>query len=346
MVQVLRAAQRRPNKGRQIAQSISQSLMGGLELYAKHQKGKEFGDALKSVEDIYSNKDLSDQQKLVSSYRRLAQHNPDIADKLVGHLSRTMETPLQGAQRKKILSDIEQSEGENSYFKRLMSGDENAENDQDYGMGEDEGGAPLDVSGRGNAGENGLATSQKAKNPGKFNADDPESWSPKQINSFRAYQGNNAKGKTFARLAQNEYERRQDVEKKTTAYKTAVAPFENALSTLDKMKKIGKRGSLGFGTSLSPFASTQKDAAEYSRLGKSLISLASTIPIRNEKEFEVLSNDLFDPTLTDAKREGILSAMEKIIRSSMEGLSMPEGGASGGAATGTKNRPSLQSFYK
>jgi hypothetical protein len=84
--------------------------------------------------------------------------------------------------------------------------------------------------------------------------------------------------------------------------------------------------------------------------------MASTIPIRNQREFETLSHNLFDPTITDAKAEGILNAMEKIIRASMEGVPHPDeettqlkapatAGARQGGPAPKEKRP-LQSFYK
>ena len=96
------------------------------------------------------------------------------------------------------------------------------------------------------------------------------------------------------------------------------APLHSALGIVEEMRNIRKKGNLGVGTSWSPFASTQKDAAQYEQLGKSLISYASTIPVRNQMEFETLAEQLYDPTLTDAKAEGILNAMERIISGSLE----------------------------
>ena len=87
------------------------------------------------------------------------------------------------------------------------------------------------------------------------------------------------------------------------------------LQTIKEMRDIGKKGNLGIGTGLRSVYSAEaaKDAAQYEQLGKSLIALASPIVIRNRKEFEVLSEKLFNPSLRDAEREGILNAMENII---------------------------------
>jgi len=106
-------------------------------------------------------------------------------------------------------------------------------------------------------------------------------------------------------------EKKQKSEEKT-------APLQSALGIVEEMRNIRKKGNLGLGTSWSPFASTQKDAATYEQLGKSLISYASTIPIRNQVEFQTLAEKLYDPTITDAHAEGILDAMERIISGSLE----------------------------
>lgn len=104
-----------------------------------------------------------------------------------------------------------------------------------------------------------------------------------------------------------------------------------ALSTLDRQRALLKRGRLGpklgmlggatagelpkLGISLT--AQGKRDRAEYERLGKSLIQLSATIPIRNRQEFEVLAESLYDPTLSESTIEGNLDAMERIIKNSL-----------------------------
>jgi len=101
--------------------------------------------------------------------------------------------------------------------------------------------------------------------------------------------------------------------------KEALAPFEAGLETIDQMRKIGEKNNLGRGSGLWAMAGgeTARDKEEYERLGKSLISLSSNIPIRNKSEFETLAHDLFDSSLPDQAREGILNAMENIIKRNM-----------------------------
>lgn len=96
-------------------------------------------------------------------------------------------------------------------------------------------------------------------------------------------------------------------------------PLHSGLETIKEMRKIGEQGNLGRGSAIKGFfgGETAKNRAQYSQLGKSLISLSSNIPIRNKAEFEALAHDLYDPSLPDEAREGILSAMESIIKRSM-----------------------------
>lgn len=98
-----------------------------------------------------------------------------------------------------------------------------------------------------------------------------------------------------------------------------IVPFENALETLNDMQAIQKRGKLGRGSgAIGIFDNeTAKDREEYSRLGKSLIQMATSIPIRNQKEFETLAEGIYDPSKSNAEIEGSLNAMEKIISRSI-----------------------------
>lgn len=173
----------------------------------------------------------------------------------------------------------------------------------------------------------------------EFNFEDPSSWSEQQVDNFRSYSGSNAKGKKIAKMAENEFKKR--TEEKKVQEKNL--PYESALETINKMRDIRKRGRLGIGTSISPFAKTQADATEYSRLGKSLIALSTTIPIRNQKEFETLAHELYDPSITDAKAEGILNAMQHIISSSIR----ESGGSKEKPSSSLDgNLPDLKSFYE
>jgi hypothetical protein len=116
------------------------------------------------------------------------------------------------------------------------------------------------------------------------------------------------------RFQQDELARKLQGEKREKA-----APFMNALDTINEMRAISKRGNLGRWSGISSTfgGKTAEDFGKYQQLGKSLISFASTIPIRNKAEFEVLAENLYDPTIPDRERKGILDAMEDIIRKNM-----------------------------
>lgn len=99
-----------------------------------------------------------------------------------------------------------------------------------------------------------------------------------------------------------------------------IAPLQAGLQTVKRMRELGATGRLGRGAGIKSLAGgkTAKAKGEYEQLGKSLISLASTIPIRNRLEFETLAGKLHDATLPDNEREGILDAMERIITQNMQ----------------------------
>lgn len=140
-------------------------------------------------------------------------------------------------------------------------------------------------------------------------------------------------------MLEREYQLKSDIESEKRQSKIDelsgkkrenLAPLQAGLSTLKQMREIGDRGHLGRGSSFKSMFGGQaaKDFGEYQQLGKSLISLASNIPIRNQREFETLAHELYDPTIPDYKREGILDAMERIITQNMQQYETPEMGRS------------------
>lgn len=97
---------------------------------------------------------------------------------------------------------------------------------------------------------------------------------------------------------------------------------KKALETVNKMREIRKKGNLGAYVKggLHHFGGeTARDKGIYEQLGKSLISYATSIPIRNRLEFETLAERLYDSSITDAEAEGVLDAMEKILNDSVSG---------------------------
>ena len=155
-----------------------------------------------------------------------------------------------------------------------------------------------------------------------------------------------AVAKMMSAQQQQMQQQQEQQRKEQTKYQEKIAPFEGALETLDEMEKIGKRGKLGVGSYLKGIISpeTRRDRAMYERLGKSLISYASNIPIRNRQEFETLAHDLYDPGISDDSRAGILEAMKRIIQNSMKSISSPEGAER--AKPAGKSKPPLQSFMR
>lgn len=148
-------------------------------------------------------------------------------------------------------------------------------------------------------------------------------------------------------LQENKYKQDADalIQKTDKENRENIEPLRGAMDALNRMKLLRKKGSLGVGASYSPFKSTRKDAGEYEQLGKSLIQYATNIPIRNRIEFETLAENLYDPNITDAKADGILNAMERIINNSMSvygGKVNQENPKS--SSIGQQNRPPLTQF--
>lgn len=96
-------------------------------------------------------------------------------------------------------------------------------------------------------------------------------------------------------------------------------PLQGALRRVDEMIKIRKKGNLGLFLHGTKHGRGQaaRDKGQYETLGKSLISFATTIPIRNRLEFETLSETIFDPYISDEEAYGILEKMRDIINDSI-----------------------------
>lgn len=323
-----------PSKGEKFSKAIGE----GLDKLSKYRSQQDLSQAFKDIEDIYGDENLTDQQKIIKSYKALSSF-PEQQKALSEQLYQSRETPLQKAQRLKMEQEINSLNTEEDFFNRLTSGNKN-ENPSEM-QDKDIYGIPLE--------ETPYRTSKSKKSEDKFDYNDPSTWTDKQINQFRSIEGKSAKAKTLAKTAQNEYEQRNQQKLEKKKYQETIAPFEGALSTLNQMEKIGKRGNLGIGTSIRGLGSsaTRKDASEYERLGKSLISFASNIPIRNRQEFETLAHDLYDPSISDASREGILSAMKRIIENAMKSTIAPEEeNAQINQVSASKERPPLTSFLR
>ena len=130
-----------------------------------------------------------------------------------------------------------------------------------------------------------------------------------------------------------------------------VIPIQHGLETIQRMRQIGEGKRLGRGSAIiGAFGGkTAEDRGEYEQLGKSLISLSTNIPIRNRIEFETLAEKLYDPSLPDKERQGILKAMERILTGSLAQYAGPQNVDQyiPKAQTQQPNeRPPLDSFYR
>ena len=144
-------------------------------------------------------------------------------------------------------------------------------------------------------------------------------------------------------------QRQMEADKLKGNQQEKIAPLEAGLETIQKMRQISQGNNLGRGSAALGFfgGQTAQDRAMYSQLGKSLISLASNIPIRNQKEFETLAHDLYDPSLPDDAREGILQAMEAIIMGNMQQFENGQSMNNNPAKSSVKNnRPPISSFMR
>jgi hypothetical protein len=98
MVQELEANPRKSGIQKFVS-AIAPAIESGLKIHGEHRRQKDYGNALKGLEDIYSNPELSESQKLIGAYQRLAQF-PEAAQQLAGPLSRI------GAQENKFSQQL------------------------------------------------------------------------------------------------------------------------------------------------------------------------------------------------------------------------------------------------
>lgn len=105
-------------------------------------------------------------------------------------------------------------------------------------------------------------------------------------------------------------------------------PIKTGLSLLKRQRELLERGNLGpvagiwgVGTGRKTGSTWTKqgriDRAEYERLGKSLISLSTTMQIRNQSEFDKLAAGLYDPKATQEEIEGNILGMERLLRENL-----------------------------
>jgi len=164
---------------------------------------------------------------------------------------------------------------------------------------------------------------------------DPQTRNQLVMEAFKQQGAENLQSNKFAHELQKTQQKQEE----------GIAPLQGAMDILNRMKGLRKKGNLGIGSNISPFEQTRKEAGEYEQLGKSLIQYATNIPIRNRIEFETLAENLYDPTTTDAKAEGILNAMQRIIENSLEAAGYKgEQEENTGKKTSIGTKRSLSSF--
>jgi hypothetical protein len=300
------------------AGNLAESLEEIIKEHEKKKKEKEekasYAKGLENLETQFA--DNPEQKKILKVYQELAKH-PEQAKQIGSQLSQHSKRPLNDLEQEQL----NQLKSEEDYLSQIMGGGQQDNQEQPTGTNNA-------IQGRSEFGatpERGQGAPRKQPQR-TFDFNTPSTWTDQQVNNFRTYQGKSLKAQTFREMAEEEHVRRKDVKKEKTKYLENVLPLEGALEIIERMEQIGRKGSLGIGTTvrgiLSPKA--RKEASEYERLGKSLISYSTNIPIRNRSEFEVLAEDLFDASLSDASREGILQAMKRILQTSMKQYVQPE----------------------
>lgn len=162
----------------------------------------------------------------------------------------------------------------------------------------------------------------------------------------------------FQEMIREQGAQKQEAQKQEVTQKKSQDKQDNlkqALETIKTQREIVKRGHLGpqffapgspgFNVFLNLEPERLKDRAKYARLGKSLISLSSTIPIRNRQEFETLAESLYDPSLRNEEIEGVLEAMEQIVLGQLPEDARNAYKETSASSPSSKEKKSLASFY-
>ncbi len=333
MVIVLPRANRSPSTSSLFAQAIGSAISSGLKSYGERRKQKEQDESLQqslsTVEQLYSDPNLSSEQKQIGLFKAL-RSQPELA-KTLGQQLAGMGQKLPSKYEQ---FQMDQMRDEENFLSRLMGNGGRQGIDDFSHMSQDNSYGSSRMEGEEATGS-------------EFDYRDPSTWTDKQINQFRSIKSKSPKAQTLANMAQNEFENRQESKKTKEKYQENIGPLEAALDTLSVMEKLGSRGNLGIGTSVRGILSPQarRDRGEYERLGKSLIQYSTNIPIRNRSEFETLAHDLYDASISDDARVGILSAMKRIIQNSMPQYQRQRPQEIGGEEIQNKaNRPPLTGF--
>src|SRR5271156_6107721 len=86
MIQVLSAPPREKSFLEKLSNGIGAAVNKGVEEYDKYDRRQKFSKAFNDVKELYKNPDLSEQEKLISTFQHLGAVDPDIAKQLGGQL--------------------------------------------------------------------------------------------------------------------------------------------------------------------------------------------------------------------------------------------------------------------
>lgn len=118
---------------------------------------------------------------------------------------------------------------------------------------------------------------------------------------------------------------------KTDKQNEKLAGAKAALASIKRQRELLEGGHLGSKMAIRPGTTGAKnlsffshqgnmDRAEYSRLGRGLITQATTLNIRNKPEFEAMREGLDDPRLSQEEIEGNILGMERMIQNRIKEL--------------------------
>ncbi len=229
MLPVLPAVQRGPSREAKWAQAIGGALVGGLGIYAENQRQKQLSQSLQSVNDIYSDPNLSQEQKFIKSFTALKNH-PELAKQFSSGMAHFSESPLQAAQRRKLEGETAQLQSDENYFARLTSGGQ--KNAPQYNEPEE---TPFGMYNEEETPAEGFTP--KTPKQAKFDLENPVTWTDANIRQFKAYKGPSKKGQSLAKMAEDEFTRRQGEIK--TGEKTAKSAKEQQ-AVKNLLRETGK----------------------------------------------------------------------------------------------------------
>lgn len=118
----------------------------------------------------------------------------------------------------------------------------------------------------------------------------------------------------------NEMMKQQGVAKKEAAARQKeLQPFKSGLNSVQQMKQLIPDLGTANALKIKALPANRAAAQKYTTLGNSILGLLTSIPIRNQSEFDTIKHGLSSPYATQAELKAALDAAEDIIRSHIEG---------------------------